>query len=237
MRTARKTPVKPSFLFFINASESVVFYRKHIVTQRPGDCKDETKKVREKTKNYAILDLIKRWGEILGVYEGRELETEEARALEAIKGAREKLQRMFARALAEANENVTQDEAAKAAQKAVFGNETVSEKSVDHGVKNQLRNSEKIGKAAIDKNNSTKNVDPSVLLAGVEVMGEMADIMLPYLEEEGILPPDNPGKTIFKNGSYGRTAENALICVRTLTYEDFKDRVAEKIGRPLTVIL
>ena len=52
----------------------------------------------------ALFKILKNWGEILGVYEGRELETEEARALEAIKGAREKLQRMFADAFAEANE-------------------------------------------------------------------------------------------------------------------------------------
>jgi hypothetical protein len=37
-----------------------------------------------------------------------------------------------------------------------------------------------------------------------------AKTMKSYLEEEGILPPDtnrNNGKTIFKNGSYVRTAE------------------------------
>ena len=40
--------------------------------------------------------------------------------------------------------------------------------------------------------------------------------------------------TIFKNGSYGRTMENTLKCLRTLAYIDFVNDVKEQIGRPLT---
>ncbi|MEE0974549.1 MAG: LPD38 domain-containing protein [Muribaculaceae bacterium] len=40
--------------------------------------------------------------------------------------------------------------------------------------------------------------------------------------------------TIFKNGSYGRTMENTLKCLRTLAYIDFVNDVKERIGRPLT---
>lgn len=67
-------------------------------------------------------------------------------------------------------------------------------------------------------------------------MKQMAELMKPYLSKEGILPPDVIGKTAWKNGSYGRTMENTTLCVRTLTYEFFKDEVAKAIGRPLTVV-
>ena len=117
----------------------------------------------------------------------------------------------------------------------VFGEKQTEIVKTESGVKYQLRDNEKIGNAAINYNNNHKYVEAAILVAGVETMHEMAEVMLPYLEEDGILPPDIPGKTIFKNGSYGRSGENTTLCVRTLTYEDFKDRVAEKIGRPLTV--
>lgn len=117
----------------------------------------------------------------------------------------------------------------------VFGEKQIDVGKTESGVKYQLRENAKISKAAIDYNNKHMNVEAAILTTGVEMMHEMAEVMLPYLEEEGILPPDIPGKTIFKNGSYGRTGENTTLCVRTLTYEDFKDRVSEKIGRPLTV--
>lgn len=117
----------------------------------------------------------------------------------------------------------------------VFGEKQIDVGKTESGVKYQLRENAKISKAATDYNNKHMNVEATILTTGVEMMHEMAEVMLPYLEEEGILPPDIPGKTIFKNGSYGRTGENTTLCVRTLTYEDFKDRVSEKIGRPLTV--
>lgn len=44
-----------------------------------SDIKAKDKTILEIIKD-ALLDLLKNWGEILGVYEGRELETEEARA-------------------------------------------------------------------------------------------------------------------------------------------------------------
>ena len=52
----------------------------------------------------AVADLLRRWGEVLGVYEGRRLETAEARALNGMQEAFKKLQKMYAEAFAEANE-------------------------------------------------------------------------------------------------------------------------------------
>lgn len=131
------------------------------------------------------------------------------------------------------------DVAAQNAQKAVFGSEKVEDDtSGSFGVKACLSEADGIGQKSIAYNERHGKVNAAVLKVGVEVMMEMAETMKPYLEEEGILPPDtnrNNGKTLFKNGSYGRTAENTTKCIRTLTYDDFKDRVAEEIGRPLTV--
>ena len=51
----------------------------------------------------AIADLLKRWGEVLGVYEGRTHDTAEAQALAGMDKAYKKLQKMYAEAFAEAN--------------------------------------------------------------------------------------------------------------------------------------
>ena len=147
----------------------------------------------------------------------------------------EQIQALFVEGLVDASESYAKAEGVRNSNKIVFGEESVDIGDTESGVKNQLREHEKIGENAAAYNSKHKNVDASVLTAGIEVMSEMAEAMIPFLDKDGILPPDLPGKTIFNNGSYGRTGENTTLCVRTLTYEDFKDRVSEKLGRPLTV--
>ena len=49
------------------------------------------------------------------------------------------------------------------------------------------------------------------------------------------LPEDNPGKVEVGNASYGRSMENALVCIRSIVNNDFTDMVSEELGRPLTV--
>ena len=151
------------------------------------------------------------------------------------KDAIEQIQALFVEGLVDASESYVSAESVINSNKIVFGNENVDIGKTESGVKNQLRDHKKIGENATNYNNRHNNVDADVLNAGIEVMSEMAEAMIPFLDQEGILPPDIPGKTIFNNGSYGRTGENTTLCVRTLTYEDFKDRVSEKLGRPLTV--
>ena len=51
----------------------------------------------------AIADLLKRWGEVLGVYKDRDADTAEAQALRGMEEAYKKLQKMYAEAFAEAN--------------------------------------------------------------------------------------------------------------------------------------
>ena len=158
--------------------------------------------------------------------------SDEAKALLKMEDVLDKLHSMFEDALVEATQNY---QAVENSNKSIFGEASVDMGKTESGVKHQLKAHKAIGEASITYNDRHKAVHKAILQTGVEAMYEMAETMLPYLEEEGILPPDIPGKTIFKNGSYGRTGENTTLCVRTLTYEDFKDRVAEKVGRPLTV--
>ena len=158
--------------------------------------------------------------------------SDEAKALLKMEDVIEQLYEKFEDMVVDATENY---QAIQNSNEIVFGKTSVDLGKTESGVKNQLKNHKKIGEDAIAYNGRHRNVHDAILKVGVESMYEMAETMLPYLEEEGILPLDIPGKTIFKNGSYGRTGENTTLCVRTLTYEDFKDRVAEELGRPLTV--
>ena len=171
---------------------------------------------------------------IRGMYEklGLKPTSNEAKALLEMKDVLEQIYSLFEEAAVDAAQSY---QAVQNSNETIFGEKSFDVGKTEPGIKNQLKNHKKIGEDATAYNERHKNVHKAVLQVGIESMYEMAETMLPYLEEEGILPPDIPGKTIFKNGSYGRTGENTTLCVRTLTYEDFKDRVAEEIGRPLTV--
>ncbi len=52
----------------------------------------------------AVADLLRRWGEVLGVYKGRTADAAEAQALRGMEKTYKKLQKMYAEAFAEANE-------------------------------------------------------------------------------------------------------------------------------------
>ena len=158
--------------------------------------------------------------------------SDEAKALLKMEDSLEQMYSLFEDAAVDAAQTY---QAAQNANETIFGETSVDVGKTESGVKNQLKNHKKIGEDATAYNDRHKKVHNAILKVGIESMYEMAETMLPYLNQEGILPPDIPGKTIFKNGSYGRTGENTTLCVRTLTYEDFKNRVAEEVGRPLTV--
>ena len=63
------------------------------------------------------------------------------------------------------------------------------------------------------------------------VTAAMVDVMMRHSE---ILPEDKVNKVLTKNGSYDISVENTTICLRTLAYNEFIDKVQEEIGRPLT---
>ena len=83
----------------------------------------------------------------------------------------------------------------------------------------------------IVKNEAKAYVTDAELEEAQRVTKAMVDVMMKY---SSILPEDKIGKVLTKNGSYDRSVENTTICVRTLAYNEFVDKVQEEIGRPLT---
>lgn len=79
--------------------------------------------------------------------------------------------------------------------------------------------------------NHKSPITVSELADAQEITNAMVDVMMKY---SSILPEDKIGKVLTKNGSYDRSVENTTICVRTLAYNEFVDKVQEEIGRPLT---
>ena len=199
-----------------------------------AELKQENKTLWQKLGE-AIKKFLDKVKDILSVYKNRTPDSPSASLVEGFdRKTFEQLQEMYIKAFVQADENFA-SASIKNANEMVFGQAEVSEGTQDFSVKKQLRENSKIGQKAINYNNKHNNVNAAILKAGVDTMMDMAEVMIPFLDEEGILPPDIAGKTIFKNGSYGRSGENTTLCVRTLTYEDFKDRVADELGRPLTV--
>ena len=199
-----------------------------------AELKQENKTLWQKLGE-AIKKFLDKVKDILSVYKNRTPDSPSASLVEGFdRKTFEQLQEMYIKAFVQADENFA-SASIENANETVFGQAEVSEGTQDFSVKKQLRENAKIGQKAINYNNKHNNVNAAILKAGVDTMMDMAEVMIPFLDEEGILPPDIAGKTIFKNGSYGRSGENTTLCVRTLTYEDFKDRVADELGRPLTV--
>lgn len=99
----------------------------------------------------------------------------------------------------------------------------------------------KVGRLGIADGSNAIPAD--ILGRANEAIRNMVDVVAPHLNEElfgaRVLPEEVYGKgtsTIFSNGSYGRTMENLLICLRTLSYNEFTDDVKEKLGRPITAM-
>lgn len=106
--------------------------------------------------------------------------------------------------------------------------------------KNSLKLDDSLGEKSIKANNTnvdpaTKekkmNVDPRVLTNSIAQRKGIARALRAL---ERFLPEDIEGNALTKNGSYGRSVEHALICVRSLVNNWFVDKVANEIGRPLT---
>ena len=83
----------------------------------------------------------------------------------------------------------------------------------------------------LEEHAANRNVSEEELAEAHRVTEAMVDVMMRYSE---IMPEDKIGKVLTNNGSYDKTVENTTICVRTLAYNEFVDRVQEQIGRPLT---
>lgn len=106
--------------------------------------------------------------------------------------------------------------------------------SNEFDTKYSLSHNSEIAKGQTDyivNNRAKAFVTEAELAEAQKVTNAMVDVMMKY---SSILPEDKIGKVLTKNGSYDRSVENTTICVRTLAYNEFVDKVQEEIGRPLT---
>lgn len=96
-----------------------------------------------------------------------------------------------------------------------------------------------------ESNKQKANISEEVFNKAQQSMDEMAKVMEESESEaiargnkmllpDEILKPNGGGSTIVANGSYGKTMENTLYCLRTLAYNQFVGDVAKQIGRPLS---
>ncbi len=97
-------------------------------------------------------------------------------------------------------------------------------------------------RAYLESHKKESNINAQELEEANRAMSIMYGAMIDYVNkrtESGLryLPEEVYGRglsTIYTNGSYGRTMENTLKCIRTLAYDDFVDAVKTQLGRPLT---
>lgn len=104
----------------------------------------------------------------------------------------------------------------------------------EYDVKYSLAYSEDIAqgqRSYVDSNRANAHVTMDDLKKAQDVTRAMVDVMMKY---SSILPEDKIGKVLTKNGSYDISVENTTICVRTLAYNEFVDKVQEELGRPMT---
>ena len=83
----------------------------------------------------------------------------------------------------------------------------------------------------VSNNRANAHITLDELSEAQRVTNAMVDVMMKY---SSILPEDKIGKVLTSNGSYDKSVENTTICVRTLAYNEFVDKVQEELGRPMT---
>lgn len=133
-----------------------------------------------------------------------------------------------------ANENPTSNPDIRYSLSGIDGKPIESDRvsSDEFDVKYSLTYNPQIAKGQMDYlNNKDAYISVDELEEAQKVTNAMVDVMMKY---SSILPEDKIGKVLTKNGSYDRSVENTTICVRTLAYNEFVDKVQEEIGRPLT---
>ena len=119
----------------------------------------------------------------------------------------------------------------KVAEK-IVGTELVTKDSVKYS---QRMNAELMDRAKKMFNEKGKElgIDYQTFYKAVGLCNQVAQRMRTDLAP--YLPADNPGKVEVGNLSYGKSMENALVCIRSIVNNDFTDLVSEELGRPLTV--
>lgn len=113
--------------------------------------------------------------------------------------------------------------------KEFLGGETYTAKEFE-SPKHSINLNPKLMQNAMNKNDG--RVDQKVMEEAKAIREHVADFLSKYTH---LLPEDVAGNVVVSNGSYSKSVENSLICVRSLVSGNFMDVVSEKVGRPLTI--
>lgn len=124
---------------------------------------------------------------------------------------------------------------------AAFNNDTMTEKEIESAmdeVKHSLKLNDSLMDDAIELNNQNKKAKDKVQYVSDDILAAAASVRrltanaLKNLER--FLPEDIEGEAIVDNSSYSKSAEHALVCVRSLVLNWYVDEISEAVGRPLT---
>lgn len=188
-----------------------------------ANLKQKDKGVWESIKK-AIADILKRWGEVLGVYKDRTPDTAEAQALAGMEKAYKKLQKLYAEAFAEANEV---EVARQLLQK--NGIDVVTDGGQEAASLNSVRNlldsdqRQKVAKALADRFDVTEEEAMDWLKAE----SSLASLILnpkysKYLDYEA--DPDEDA--IKKNSDYPQgTVDFSNICKKRRAFTEVMNRI------------
>lgn len=113
--------------------------------------------------------------------------------------------------------------------KEFLGGETYTAKELE-SPKHSINLNPKLMQNAMNKNDG--RVDQKVMKDAKAMREHVADFLSKYTH---LLPEDVAGNIVVSNGSYAKSVENSLICVRSLVSGNFMDIVSDKVGRPLTI--
>ncbi|MBQ4066911.1 MAG: hypothetical protein IJD22_04615 [Clostridia bacterium] len=186
--------------------------------------KQEDKSLWQTIKN-AIADFLKRWGEILGTYKGRQLDAQESRALSAMEDVFKNVQQMYAEAFAEANESIAQGEAAET-KKAAEGGVKLQEKKIKYSYENLTSD-------AYYKNGRIYDYDFLINQAPMQIITDMP--RLSEVKSNGRIDPDHIAELGLSNTEkYGGIKEGDVYLLENRytkrTLQISKDSITHGLG-------
>lgn len=195
------------------------------------DTMSEAEQKTFKEKVMEIINNLKEWiNEFLSSYG---TQTEEAKLLRNYKDKLEEMSKIWDEMLVrsiEVNQALEKAGTFKDIDGKPIDPERISSNELD--IEYSLKYNGDIAKGQLEYLEKNKaHISEAELKEAQKVTAAMVDVMMKY---SSILPEDKIGKVLTKNGSYDRSVENTTICVRTLAYNEFIDKVQEEIGRPLT---
>ena len=157
--------------------------------------------------------------------------------IQAIEDIREKLfagySAIIEKSTQSATQSVSESEKLESISESAFGSfDSNNVTSGETDIVFSLKNDSVLMDKAESKNNSLGVIDKSIMDEARDAREAIKAILDTI---KNLLPEDIEGNTMYGNRSYSKTLENALVCIRTLAYDDFCRRVTDELKRPLTV--